>query len=142
MQIVDTVTLVSLDAAKAYIAQLNLDYIIATMCAPSYPLPRWTLADATFCAKLYKNYLFLVKKHLPQNLVPTKEIDEFWHNHILHTKNYINDCMQIFGFYLHHEPANIASTDETTQLIKDFQNTKQLYLEEYQEPLTLHQQIS
>lgn len=105
------------------------------MCSPAYPLPQWTLADATHCAQLYKNFLFLKKKHSHLSLVPTREIDEFWHNHILHTKNYWHDCMQIFGYYFHHEPA--SPNDNTQQLIDDYLITKQLYLEEFKTPLQL-----
>ena len=35
---------------------------------------------------------------------PTKLMDTIWHHHILDTKNYHNDCNNIFGFYLHHKP--------------------------------------
>jgi len=82
------------------------------MCASNYPLPRWTLPDDERCLQLYKNFLLLLKQHLPEALVPTREIDEFWHNHILYTKNYHRDCLQIFGHYLHHEPASPKDNSE------------------------------
>lgn len=119
----------SLESAREYIYQLDLNYIIETMCAEHYPLPRWTKSDAIHCSELYKNFLWLLKKHHPLPLVPTKEIDEFWHNHILSTKNYMKDCEQIFGHYLHHDP---ASPDENEQaLLDNFQITNQLYFEEF-----------
>ena len=37
-------------------------------------------------------------------LPPSEEVDEFWHNHILDTRKYKQDCEQIFGFYLEHYP--------------------------------------
>src|SRR5690242_17996976 len=92
--------------ALLYIKQLNLTYIVDTMCSNAYPLPRWERADALHCLKLYKNFLWLQKKNLPEPLVPSREIDEFWHNHILHTKHYFQDCFNIFGHYLHHAPAS------------------------------------
>jgi hypothetical protein len=120
---------ISQEQAREYLAQLDLSYIITAMCAEHYPLPRWTLADATLCCQLYKNFLFLQKKHRTIPLVPTREIDEFWHNHILYTKNYFRDCEQIFGHYMHHEPA--SPSDNPQQLVDDFLRTKQLYLEEF-----------
>jgi hypothetical protein len=120
---------ISLEQAKAYLQQLDLSYLIQVMCAEKYPLPRWTEIDATYCCQLYKNFLFLQKKHLPLSLVPTREIDEFWHNHILYTKNYFYDCERIFGHYLHHQPAAVDSKAE--KLVDDFLQTKQLYLEEF-----------
>jgi len=126
---------VSLQEAKAYLQTLNLSYIIESMCAEHYPLPRWVQADAERCAALYKNFLYLQKKHHPLSLVPTREIDEFWHNHILHTKQYMHDCEHIFGYYLHHVPA--SPSEDTQTLIKEFLQTKQYYLEEFNEPLVI-----
>lgn len=127
--------MIRLEDARCYIDALDLDYIIESMCSTQYPLPRWTLADAKHCAQLYKNFLFLFKKHFPTPLVPTKEVDEFWHNHILYTKKYHYDCMHIFGHYLHHEPAN--PNESSDNLINDFLITKQLYLAEFNQPLVL-----
>ncbi|VVC76521.1 hypothetical protein AQUSIP_18360 [Aquicella siphonis] len=126
---------VSLEEARCYIDALDLTYIAESMCAPHYPLPRWTHADAVQCCQLYKNFLFLLKKYLPMPLVPTREIDEFWHNHILYTRNYFHDCEKIFGHYLHHEPA--SPTDDGQALISNFLETKKLYLEEFGQPLVL-----
>jgi hypothetical protein len=127
--------MISLEEARHYIDALDLRYIVDAMCDSQYPLPRWTLSDAIHCSQLYKNFLYLFKKHLPIQLVPTKEVDEFWHNHILYTKNYHRDCMQIFGHYLHHEPAN--PNENSDDLINDFVITKQLYLAEFNQPLVL-----
>lgn len=124
---------VSLARARCYIENLDLSYIIKAMCSPSYPLPQWTEADALHCAKLYKNYLLLQKMHPSVNLVPTKEIDEFWHNHILYTQQYFYDCEHIFGHYLHHAPAN--PDEEAAQLVAGFLRTKELYQAAFGEPL-------
>lgn len=128
---------INLEKAKNYIENLDLSYIVAAMCAENYPMPRWIKAEADHCCQLYKNFLYLMKKHPNENLVPTREIDEFWHNHILYTKNYLRDCLQIFGHYLHHDP---ASPDENPEhLAINYQKTKQFYLEEYKQPLKLLQ---
>lgn len=126
---------VSLGEAKDYLGQLDLGYIIKMMCAENYPLPRWTEIDAEHCCVLYKNFLFLQKKYPEAPLVPTREIDEFWHNHILHTMRYFTDCKQIFGFYLHHEPSGVMTDVE--KLIPAYAQTKSLYLKEFGQPLGL-----
>ena len=89
-----------LDAARSYWQQLDLTYLADTMCADSYPLPRWTRQDALHCIRLYKNFLWLHKQHPAAVLVPTREIDECWHNHILHTRQAIesNDLGEIERF--------------------------------------------
>lgn len=126
---------VSLQAAREYIEQLDLSYIVAAMCSPAYPLPRWTPSDANHCLRLYKNFLLLSKKHFPEPLVPTREIDEFWHNHILYTQHYSQDCLRIFGRYLHHQPA--SPDEDAEKLVREYIKTKQLYLEEFNEELEL-----
>ena len=128
-------TVVTLEQARNYLNNLDLSYIVSSMCAESYSLPRWTLSDANYCAQLYKNFLLLIKKHQPEAMVPTREIDEFWHNHILNTKKYYQDSLQIFGHYLHHEPASMD--DDPEQLIADFQQTKKYYQNEFGVPLIL-----
>tara|TARA_R110002124_G_scaffold286753_2_gene468572 strand:- start:1150 stop:1587 length:438 start_codon:yes stop_codon:yes gene_type:complete len=67
---------------------------------------KWTKVEAQECEKLYKNYLYLSYKYFKKNkLVPTNEVDLFWHEHILDTNKYINDCNSLFGEYLHHYPS-------------------------------------
>ncbi len=124
---------ISLDEARAYLLRLDLSYIVDAMCAPSYALPRWHRDEALHCLKLYKNFILLQKKHLPECLVPTREIDEFWHNHILYTKQYHADCAAIFGHYLHHVPAN--PNEDAEQLVEDYQKTKRYYFAEFGEDM-------
>lgn len=115
--------------AELYLANLDLNYLIEMMCDESYALPRWTEPDAKKACGLYKKFLLLQKKYPNEHLVPTREIDEVWHNHILHTKQYHKDCNHIFGYYLHHEPALKDGTPE--KLIKDFLKTKKLFEKEF-----------
>ena len=125
----------SLEEAQAYVQQLDLGYLIDFMCGEQYPLPRWLRSEAEHCCQLYKNFLLLNLKFLSSHLVPTREIDEFWHNHILYTRNYVRDCMAIFGHYFHHEPTDPAENPDV--LIKNYSRTKELYLAEFSEPLEL-----
>ena len=126
---------ISLEEAKSYLDQLDLQYIVDTMCSPAYPLPRWTVQDATKCCQLYKNFLLLHKIHLGVSLVPTREMDEFWHNHILYTEQYIKDCLNIFGRYLHHRPA--SPSDNLDTLLEDYSMTKTLYREAFNEEMNM-----
>jgi len=127
-------SLVTLEEARRYLEKLDLNYIVAAMCSETYSLPRWERQDALECSQRYKNFLFLQKKYLPFSLIPTRQIDEFWHNHILYTKQYFADCQHIFGHYLHHEPAD---PNESNQLIDDYLRTKTLYLAEFGKPFDL-----
>jgi hypothetical protein len=63
-------------------------------------------AAADEAIQLYRNYLFLIKKHSSQGYIisPSVDIDEIWHHHILDTYKYHDDCIALFGQYLHHYP--------------------------------------
>ena len=52
----------------------------------------------------YRQFLKLAAKYPDAPLVPSKEIDEFWHMHILDTQRYSADCERIFGYMIHHDP--------------------------------------
>lgn len=125
--------------SRRYWHELDLDYVIEFMCSEAYPLPRWQRTDAEACAQCYKNFLWLNKVHQGQALVPTRDIDEFWHNHILYTRNYVRDCLAIFGYYLHHEPTSPA--EDPAILVNHYLATKALYLAEFAEELVLARKI-
>lgn len=124
---------ISLEQAQHYLANLDLSYIVKAMCATTYALPRWCESDALECVKRYKNFLWLKKKYPQYKVVPTREIDEFWHNHILHTQQYFKDCLAIFGRYFHHRPA--AEDENKEALAQAYLRTKALYLAEFGEAM-------
>ena len=51
----------------------------------------------------YKRYLAITKATQFQP-VPNGDIDRFWHEHILDTRRYAEDCFELFGGFLHHYP--------------------------------------
>src|SRR6266496_138203 len=66
----------------------------------------WTREYAESVERAYRNYLTMLAKH-PENtedIVVSKDVDEFWHAHILHTMKYTEDSERVFGTYLHHNP--------------------------------------
>lgn len=64
----------------------------------------WTLEQALRAIERYKTFLFISFLYPQFLLVPTPEIDRVWHVHILHTRQYCNDCQRLFGRFIHHEP--------------------------------------
>ena len=52
----------------------------------------------------YRQFLKLAAKYPDAPIVPSKEVDEFWHMHILDTQRYSLDCERIFGYMIHHDP--------------------------------------
>jgi hypothetical protein len=94
----------------------------------------WTREHAESVERAYRNYLTVLAKH-PQDvedIVVSKDVDEFWHTHILHTMKYTEDCEKVFGTYLHHNP----EVGERTQGVLDkkavlAEKTRLLYQQEF-----------
>ncbi|MEM7618019.1 MAG: hypothetical protein AAF244_01415 [Pseudomonadota bacterium] len=88
----------------------------------------WSLEQVDEIEPLYKGYLFLhiALPHLVH--VPTEAIDEMWHTHILDTQKYMKDCLECFGYYLHHYPYLGINGEEDYQDLQDkFAVTEKLY---------------
>ncbi len=82
-------------------------------------------ADASIEA--YRRYLLLTTE-ATFPVVPTRVADLAWHHHILHTRRYMEDCIRLFGQYLHHRPtAEDASTKERRTMRRNSKRTANLY---------------
>jgi Glycine-rich domain-containing protein-like len=64
----------------------------------------WTIERANEVEPQYKAFLFLIGSSAEAEFVPTFDIDEMWHTHILDTRKYMTDCALYFGAYIHHYP--------------------------------------
>ncbi len=73
----------------------------------------WTLQQTECAISIYKMFLCLHFLFPDIELVPTKEIDEVWHTHILlNTYQYIQDCQELYGYIFHH----YSPVEETVQV--------------------------
>lgn len=90
--------------------------------------PKWTLKRARVAEKWYRRFLFLIAKYPSRVIVPTKEIDQIWHTHILDSEKYFEDCGVVFGGYLHHFPYLGVRGDEDKKNLEDaFYQTMALF---------------
>jgi len=66
----------------------------------------WTREYADSIELAYKNYLTMLVKYPDdaEDILLSKDVDEFWHTHILQTIKYTEDCLNTFGNFLHHAP--------------------------------------
>ena len=66
----------------------------------------WTREYADSIEQAYKRYLTMLVKYQDhaETIMLAKDVDEFWHTHILQTIKYSDDCQRVFGAYLHHNP--------------------------------------
>jgi hypothetical protein len=94
----------------------------------------WTREYADSVESAYKTFLTMLIKYPEdsEDIMLAKDVDEFWHTHILQTRKYTNDCERTFGFYLHHNPhvgertaADLAKREELAA------KTQQLYAREF-----------
>ena len=96
----------------------------------------WSRDRLEFAERLYKNWLFLRRKHEGEPLPPSRDIDEFWHWHILDTRAYHRDTATIFGYYLHHFPYfGLRGKGDYDNLMRAWDNTQSRYLQEFGEEI-------
>jgi len=94
----------------------------------------WSPAYADNIELAYRNYLTMLVKHPEdaEDIVVSKDVDEFWHAHILHTMKYTEDCEKVFGTYLHHNPHIGERTQADVQKKAALaEKTRRLYQQEF-----------
>lgn len=71
----------------------------------------------------YRRFIFMAlsAKH---PCVPSRVVDEVWHAHVLHSRDYTAFCKAIGQDYIHHEP---ALPGESADLVPYFEKTTALY---------------
>jgi hypothetical protein len=78
----------------------------------------WNLEKALLVEAQYKTFLFMTLT-LSEAVVPTQEIDEMWHNHILDTRLYALHCKEVFGRFIDHFPYFGVRGGNDAQLLKE-----------------------
>src|SRR5438034_6907246 len=93
----------------------------------------WTREYAESVERAYRNYLIMLVKHSEdvEDIVVSKDVDEFWHTHILHTMKYTEDCERVFGTYLHHRPEAGERTQAVLKKAVLAEKTRRLYQQEF-----------
>src|SRR3989344_40773 len=94
----------------------------------------WALEQCDVMEKHYKHFLLLKFKYPQRRIVPTKAVDQFWHQHILDTMKYAEDCSVLFGYFLHHFPYfGMRSEEDAANLEVAFHETMQTFQNEFGE---------
>src|SRR5687768_13476968 len=79
----------------------------------------------------YKQFLALMHWYPEAFLVPSEDIDEVWHVHVLNTSRYQADCETIFGRFQHHSPSFGESEEVQAEHRKDRDETLKLFEESF-----------
>ncbi|HKX44997.1 MAG TPA: hypothetical protein VJO99_27820, partial [Burkholderiaceae bacterium] len=130
-----TTTTPSLDQTIAAIQAFDLSAIkFKTTCQDDgYG---WSADYADKMEAAYKRYLILHAKYPGMTLAPERDIDRFWHMHILDTRQYANDCQASFGHFVHHFPyLGLRGEEDAKALQTAFAATQQLYAQEFGEAM-------
>jgi len=64
----------------------------------------WTTERLDLAEGEYRKFLALCLAYPEEVVVPCRLVDEFWHQHILDTRAYREDCQRLFGFFYDHYP--------------------------------------
>ena len=92
----------------------------------------WSREYADRMELAYKRFLTLLVTHPEVTLAPCKDVDKFWHGHILDTLKYADDCDTVFGRFLHHFPYfGMRGAEDAANLAKAAANTRRLYRREF-----------
>lgn len=92
----------------------------------------WLRQRADRNAREYKRFLILSAKYPDQPITLSKDVDKFWHSHILDTIKYAQDCENVFGYFLHHFPYfGMRGAKDAANLAEASINTARLYEQEF-----------
>ena len=96
----------------------------------------WSLAKADLIEMEYRQFLDIVLTNGGEVIVPSKDVDKFWHAHILDTRKYASDCQSIFGFFLHHFPylGSRGAADKKV-LASEFEKSTRLMAWRFEDPV-------
>jgi hypothetical protein len=66
----------------------------------------WHLGHSTDrLEREYRQFLYLIVVNPEMTVVPwSRDLDDFWHEHILDTEKYAQDCSATLGRFIHHNP--------------------------------------
>ena len=94
----------------------------------------WTREYADSIEAAYRNYLTMLVKYQDdaEDILLSKDVDEFWHTHILQTIKYTEDCEKVFGNFLHHSPhVGERSPADLEKRAGLAEKTRRLYVREF-----------
>lgn len=127
---------VSIKEMLHQVDELDLGPIVFKLVHPEPDVEGMSIAEAERSVMKYRRFLKLIATHPEQAIVPSKEIDEVWHTHILDTRKYAEDCQKIFGFFLHHFPyLGIRGEEDKQDWMENFMTTCDIYKDYFGEEL-------
>ncbi len=112
---------------------ISADLIHASYRSDDFP-EDWSKEQREVALGRYLKWLGLKVRHPKAKLAPTRDIDLFWHLHMLSPVAYVRDCMRLFGHVLDHDGGFGKGEGELPKLQEVFTQTATMWEAEYKEP--------
>jgi hypothetical protein len=88
----------------------------------------WSSEMAENAIEEYRKFLLMTKTLNSTEVVPSLYVDKVWHYHILDTHAYAEDCISVFGKFLHHFPYwGMRGEEDARSLMDAWQSTLATY---------------
>jgi len=113
--------------------RLSADLLRASFRSDDFPQD-WSDEQRVASLTRYLKWLRLKRTYPMARLAPTRDIDLFWHLHMLAPVAYYKDCMSLFGKVLDHDGGFGKGKNELPELERIFKLTAALWEQEYHEP--------
>lgn len=124
----------SVDAALERVGRLDFSHINKKLQYddPSY----WTDERIVDAEEAYRRFLALNLLYPEETLAVNELLDEYWHNHILDTRKYAEDCDHVFGKLLHHYPYfGLPGEEDEGENVPAFAVTQEIWEKAFGSPL-------
>jgi hypothetical protein len=116
----------------ARIDALDMEPIVYKLMHPEPDGEGLPLTSADQDVALYRCFWKLCLLQPTATLVPTRELDQVWHTHMLDTVKYRADCDWVFGYFLDHYPYfGFRGPDDQAAWLADFAATRRLFREHF-----------
>lgn len=112
---------------------ISADLISASYRSDDFPKEMSPERRAEACTR-YAMWLNLKRLNPKSRLAPTREIDLFWHLHMLSPVAYYNDCIRTFGKIIDHDGGFGKGEGELPLLQRVFTKTAELWQSTYGVP--------
>lgn len=112
---------------------VTVDLLEASYRSDAFPQD-WTREQRERSLSRYEKWLNLKLLNPKARLAPTRDIDLFWHLHMLSPVAYHRDCMSAFGRLLDHDGGFGKGPGELPLLQEVFKSTAELWERQYGEP--------
>ena len=98
----------------------------------------WDEEYTAYVEHRYRRFLCMLFLRFDSSIVPTRDIDLCWHQHILDTRAYARDCQKVFGRFVHHFPYfGMRGEEDAKDLSNAFEETKAIYAQLFGEEYCL-----